>query len=173
MYLQESYNYTNSSVLWGTWFCRLMFGPPITLRRIFSMNSATLSRPLPWFAFLLVGLSLPLTSRAEELSAQGCWSGQWKSCSTGHQGPMKATLTDCGEGKYRADFKGRFFKIVPFKYSVTLRVIDESEDVIQLGGSSYLGRMFGTFQYTATVTASEFKASYRSKKDSGVFTMSR
>lgn len=137
------------------------------------MISPSLTRPLPWFVLLLVGLSWPLASQAEELSAQGCWSGQWKSCSTGHQGPMKATLTKCGDGQYRADFKGRFFKIVPFKYSVTLQVIEESEEVIQLGGSSYLGRMFGTFHYTATVTASEFKASYRSKKDSGVFTMSR
>ena len=110
---------------------------------------------------------------AEDLSAEGCWSGQWKSCSTGHQGPMKATLTECGEGKYRADFKGRFFKVIPFKYSVTLEVIEQTDEAIQLGGASYLGRLFGTFHYTATVTEKEFKANYRSKKDSGVFSMQR
>lgn len=133
----------------------------------------TFSRLLATTLMVLVCWSLPCGADAGELTAEGCWAGQWRSCSTGHQGPMTAQLTECGEGKYRADFKGRFFKIIPFKYSVTLEVLESSEDAIQLGGSSYLGRMFGTFHYSATVTENEFKANYRSKKDSGVFSMQR
>lgn len=108
-----------------------------------------------------------------ELSAAGCWSGGWLSCRSGHRGPMSATIVECGPDLIRADFRGRFFKVFPFKYSVTLRVIERQPDAIVLGGQSYLGRIFGTFSYTATVTEDSFEAVYRSRKDWGKFSMRR
>lgn len=122
---------------------------------------------------MLCILSLPVSTFGEEISAAGCWSGEWKSCDTGHRGPMKAKLVECGEGKYRADFKGRFFKIIPFRYSVTLDVVGKDDETITLGGSSDLGRVFGVFQYSATVTDASFHAEYESKRYTGTFSMSR
>ncbi|MGB6042461.1 MAG: hypothetical protein WBF93_04810 [Pirellulales bacterium] len=55
----------------------------------------------------------------------------------------------------------RFCKIDDTQYSATLQ------------GSTYLGRMFGTFYYDATVTGNTFQASYSSKKDYGTWVMSR
>jgi hypothetical protein len=73
----------------------------------------------------------------------------------------------------RMNFSGRFFKILPFKYSVTLRVIEDGGDGVILAGSSWLGRMFGTFCYRAEADACRFEARYTSKKDNGVFRLER
>lgn len=121
---------------------------------------------------LLLGFASS-TLGAEEATAAGCWSGCWRSCKTGHNGPMTAAIMPCGEDRYRAEFQGRFFKVFPFRYSVTLTVVERTDEAIILGGQSYLGRIFGTFYYTATVTENSFVASYRSRKDWGQFTMRR
>jgi hypothetical protein len=122
-------------------------------------------------AALIVACGLSARAQATDLS--GCWSGSWQSCSTGHAGVLRATFTRCDDTHYRVDFSGRFFKILPFRYSVTLQVVEETEETVKLSGSSYLGKLFGTFCYTATVTDCQFRADYTSKKDRGVFTLTR
>ena len=102
----------------------------------------------------------------------GSWKGSWISWTTGHKGPLKAEVCRLSNGDYRFKFRGRFFKVVPFRYSVVLGVVEEG-DVIRLKGSSYLGRMFGTFCYSATADACQFRADYTSKKDSGVFSLKK
>ena len=105
--------------------------------------------------------------------AAGCWSGYWQSCTSGHQGTLKATIVPCGEGKYRAEFRGRFFKVFPFRYSVTLHTVAVESDALHLAGSQNLGRLFGTFHFTAVVTECRFEAQYSSCKDRGRFVMNR
>lgn len=114
-----------------------------------------------------------LTGSAAAVDLSGHWSGTWKSCSTGHQGPLSACFTPCGDGAYRAEFTGRFFKVFPFRYSVVLRVVEDAGDSVTLAGSSFLGRLFGTFTYRATADGCRFDASYASKKDVGLFRMTR
>jgi hypothetical protein len=116
-------------------------------------------------------LFLSGTARAVDLS--GCWSGSWESCSTGHAGPLRAEFTRCGPTQYRVDFAGRFFKILPFRYSVTLDVVEDCGDHVTLAGSSYLGRLFGTFTYTAMADGCRFTAEYCSRKDTGTFRLTR
>ena len=122
-------------------------------------------------AALVLACSLANSADATDLS--GCWSGSWQSCSSGHQGVLRAEFTRCDELHYRVDFSGRFFRILPFRYSVTLRVVEETEDSVKLAGSSSLGKLFGTFCYTATADDCHFRADYTSKKDRGIFTMTR
>jgi hypothetical protein len=122
---------------------------------------------LPALALLLL---LPAVSFAADLS--GCWSGSWESCSTGHKGPLFAEFVPCGANQYDVHFRGRFFKIMPFHYSVTLTA-EEREGVVYLSGSQYLGRMFGTFTFSAAATDTCFNANYSSCKDHGRFQMSR
>lgn len=108
--------------------------------------------------------------RATDLS--GTWSGTWNSERGRHHGPMTATLCRLDEQSYAATFRGRFFRIMPFQYSTVLNV-DEDGDVVKLSGSSYLGRLFGTFSFEATATATNFDATYTSCKDWGRFCLER
>jgi hypothetical protein len=119
---------------------------------------------------LILSLGLLETLRAEDLS--GSWSGYWTSDSTGHRGPLRCYLTKLDNGQYRADFSGRFFKILPFRYSVNLDVIQEGETVT-LAGDQQLGRRLGTFHYDAEANSQEFVAHYSSCKDHGRFVLSR
>jgi hypothetical protein len=109
--------------------------------------------------------------RAAELA--GCWEGRWESCTSGHQGPLNAKFCKVDDTHYRVDFSGRFFKIFPFHYSVTLMVTGQDRDTLLLSGSSYLGRMFGTFHYSARATDCSFVADYTSCKDRGRFILHR
>jgi hypothetical protein len=128
------------------------------------------------FAVGLTALALAVSAAPAGLQAadlSGCWAGTWQSCTTGHSGPLRAEFTRCDDDSYRVKFTGRFFKIVPFKYTVTLDVISEDAEGVVLAGSSYLGRMFGTFTYRATADDCRFTANYSSKKDSGTFRLTR
>lgn len=102
----------------------------------------------------------------------GHWTGYWRSDSTGHRGPLRCTFTKLNDSQYRATFSGRFFKVIPFRYSVVLDAID-SGDVVTLSGAQPLGRRLGTFYYSAEATDCDFSASYSSCKDSGVFVLCR
>jgi hypothetical protein len=123
----------------------------------------------------IVGLALvlPATTTALATDLTGCWTGSWESCTSGHSGPLNATFTRGGETEYRVKFTGRFLKVIPFRYTVTLTVVEERGDELILEGSSYLGRLFGTFSYRATATDGRFTADYTSKKDDGTFRMTR
>lgn len=124
-------------------------------------------------AVCVVVSSLLVAGTAAAVDLSGSWSGSWESCTTGHAGPLRAEFTRCGPTQYRVGFTGRFFRILPFRYSVTLDVVEDHGDRVVLAGSSFLGRLFGTFTYRATADACQFTADYRSKKDSGEFRLSR
>ena len=129
----------------------------------------------PVLKSLFVAAAFALVSAAQQAYAvdlSGCWEGCWASNCTRHHGPLKATFVKCGES-YDVHFRGRFFGILPFKYSVTLKVVEDTGDAVTLSGSHYLGRMFGTFTYTAHATECQFTANYDSCKDNGVFKLSK
>lgn len=113
------------------------------------------------------------TATAEATDLTGSWQGGWNSCQTGHKGVLRATFCRVSPTAYQVDFKGRFFKVFPFRYSVVLNVVYDDGQTVRLQGSSYLGRMFGTFYYSATVTNGCFNASYTSCKDNGWFRMTK
>ncbi|HMC65691.1 MAG TPA: hypothetical protein VKI65_12195 [Gemmataceae bacterium] len=132
------------------------------------------ARALSQNVFLLSLLAVVSVSRpaaAEDLS--GCWRGCWESCCTGHHGPLKATFCKLDDTHYRVDFRGRFWVVVPFRYSVVLTVTGREGDKVLLAGDSYLGRLLGTFHYEAEATDCEFKATYTSCRDRGEFALTR
>jgi hypothetical protein len=120
-------------------------------------------------AILLLAL-LPAVSKAVDLS--GCWSGSWESCVTPHKGALWAEFVSCGPNQYEVHFRGRFFKIMPFQYSVVMAA-EERDGVVYLSGSKYLGRLVGTFSFSAAATETCFNANYRSCEDHGRFQLSR
>lgn len=124
-------------------------------------------------AILAFTLGLAASSAACGTDLSGCWEGSWRSCLTGHSGILRATFTPCDEGRYRVDFSGRFFRILPFRYAVTLEVVEDAGGGVRLAGSSDLGRLFGTFRCTATADDVWFRADYTSAADTGTFAMRR
>ena len=122
---------------------------------------------------LVVAFLLTVATPARAVDLSGSWTGSWESTSTGHAGPLRATFRSCGEDRWAVDFSGRFFKLLPFRYSVTLRVVEDAGDRVTLAGTSWLGRLFGTFCYRADATACRFEAHYTSKKDTGIFRLER
>jgi hypothetical protein len=135
-----------------------------TLPVVLPRRSIALAAAIGW-----IMISHP--AAATDLS--GHWRGHWSSDSTGHKGPLRCTLTRLDESSYQADFSGRFFKLIPFRYSVVLTITSDDGHTVQLTGSHDLGRRFGTFTYVAEATCDEFVANYSSCKDCGQFVLSR
>jgi hypothetical protein len=52
-------------------------------------------------------------------------------------------------------------------------VVEDNGQEVKLSGSHYLGRMFGTFTYTATATDCDFNSRYDSCKDNGYFKLKK
>ena len=94
---------------------------------------------------LALSILLAVAPPAAAVDLTGSWTGSWESTSTGHAGPLRATFRPCGEDRWAVDFSGRFFKLFPFRYSVNLRVVEAAGDRVTLAGTSWLGRLFGTF----------------------------
>jgi hypothetical protein len=113
-----------------------------------------------------------LTTPAAATDLSGCWSGTWQSCVTPHHGPLQAEFVRLNENQYEVFFKGRFFVVMPFRYSVVMSA-SEQNGVVYLAGSQFLGRMFGTFSFNASANDCQFTANYNSCKDHGQFILSR
>jgi hypothetical protein len=108
------------------------------------------------------------SAQADDLS--GCWAGHWQSCRTGHRGPLQAQFVRLAPDTYEVHFAGRFFKVIPFRYSIVMTAI-EQDGVVHLSGSQNLGRLFGTFSFSAVAASDSFDAHYRSTKDNGRFVL--
>ena len=122
---------------------------------------------------IVLAMSDKTTSAAEPepIDISGCWSGYWISCADGHQGPMQATICKINDNCYSARFKGRFFVVVPFRYSTTLQVVGREGNTLILAGEERLGPVLGTYRFSAKVTATDFDASYSARIDNGKFVM--
>lgn len=112
------------------------------------------------------------THAAEPPDLTGTWSGHWESHSSGHRGPLSATFQKANETQYHVVFRGRFLKIIPFRYQTDLDITGYQDDTVLLAGSRKL-LFFGTFSYSAEATCADFTATYEARKDHGAFIMKR
>ncbi len=135
-----------------------------------TMPCTMMSRLL--LAVVIVG-ALLATSPVQATDLSGHWSGSWRSCTSSHKGPLRAKFCAINDSQYRVEFTGRFLLLLPFRYEVTLNVVSDDGETVQLAGSSYLGRLFGTFHYRAQATPCRFTASYCSGDDRGLFILHR
>ncbi|MDG1873338.1 MAG: hypothetical protein P8J27_05475 [Mariniblastus sp.] len=103
---------------------------------------------------------------------EGQWRGGWQSCTNGHKGRLSAQFCRIDANHVQAKFNGTFAKVVPFRYRPILKVVHEEPGLIILQGSKKLPLM-GSFEYNATITGGEFSATYRSRRDNGVWQMHR
>ena len=122
---------------------------------------------------VLASLLLPASVGAAEPDLTGRWSGYWVSDKNGHSGPLRANFRKVSDTCYRVTFSGRFWKIVPFVYSVNLVVTETAGDTVTLTGETRAGPMIGTFRYDAVATPCHFEARFTSRNDSGRFVLTR
>ena len=116
----------------------------------------------------------PIQLQAEDkLDLSGKWSGSWRSEISDHTGPLKAKFTVLENSKVQARFSGRVFKIIPFRFNVTLEIVEDKDGVVTLKGKEDLGRTLGTYTYNATYSKGKFVAKYVTEKDKGVFEVNR
>ncbi|QEL15330.1 hypothetical protein [Limnoglobus roseus] len=110
---------------------------------------------------------------AQDSPVAGSWSGYWISDTSGHRGPLRATVRPVDGGSaYRATYRGRFAAVIPFRYSMTMNVVGSDGGTTYLAGEQRLP-LFGTFRYSATVTDADFVSSFDARRDRGRFVMTR
>ena len=124
-------------------------------------------------ALAVVVLSPTQLQAEEKLDLSGKWNGTWRSEISEHSGPLKAKFTVIEDSKVQARFNGRFFKLIPFHFNVTLEIVKNEDGVVTLKGKENLGRTLGTYTYNATYSNGKFVAKYSTDKDKGVFEVSR
>lgn len=135
---------------------------------------------LSGFMGLAVGGALPLRSLLADDTAAPCvnlcgdWNcGYWKSYCNTHHGKLRAHFERCDACHYRVTFSGTFFKLVPFRYSQTLTITGYGEDRVYLSATRNIPLFGGSFTMCGSATNCNFSANYCSKKDRGVFVLSR
>jgi|TARA_B110000495_G_C22974802_1_gene572449 hypothetical protein len=131
-------------------------------------------KPMHALALLvpLILLSLPGLSYGQDFELAGQWNGSWKSCNSGHHGKLNAQFCRLDETHVQAKFTGSFAKVIPFRYRPVLNIVHEESGLMILEGNKKLP-LVGNFYYTATVSEAGFSATYRSRRDQGVWQMSR
>lgn len=101
------------------------------------------------------------------------YRGSWVSETNGHHGLLKARVVPEQCGTYRVRFSGTYFGVVPFTYSVPMKVTGCYKDGSKaLYGHAHLP-IFGEFSCRARMNSHCFTARYSSPKDKGTFKMIR
>jgi hypothetical protein len=144
----------------------LVFGARAARADMASLPTDTVSVPADT-------VSVPVETSNGCIDVSGRWTcGTWRSFCTGHHGRLKGVLVRNCNGDYDCRFSGTFAKIVPFLYRVTLNVVECRDGVVYFRGSKRLP-LLGTFCYHGHATCCSFQFNYTTKKDRGVFQMSR
>jgi hypothetical protein len=147
--------------------------------RLLECSSMNISSLIDRRGILTVVASLLLSSVAAAQEPApvpdltGSWSGHWESCKNGHHGPLSARFCKTDDGHYEVVFRGRFFKVVPFRYATTLTVTGYDGDRVLLSASKRLGPVLGSFSMDADATSSDFTAHFSSRDDQGLFVLRR
>lgn len=110
---------------------------------------------------------------AVEAAGPQVYRGQWRSQSTGHQGPMRVKVTPRADGNYDARFSGRFLVVIPFTYKVQLDNYGWSEAGQHLRANRQLGPLLGSYQMSAELTPGSLNGSFSAAGDTGSIHMRR
>jgi hypothetical protein len=106
--------------------------------------------------------------------ASGAWVGTWRSEVSGHHGELKAVVTATPSKSAPHDLTFRYRATYAKILSGSFTTIHHVDGPGKLTGSEDLGSFAGgVYRYEGKVTPTEFKATYTSAKDHGVFEMKR
>jgi len=103
----------------------------------------------------------------------GAWEGTWLSDFNGHNGRLRALITENPDGTYHAWYHAKYKRILSFAYSVDVEA-KEIPNGHAFHGEADLGRLAGgVYTYEGFATNGVYNATYDSKYDKGVFKMQR
>jgi hypothetical protein len=103
----------------------------------------------------------------------GRWEGTWRSAVNGHNGKLRALITETGPGKYSARFHAKYQKILSFGYTVPLQVA-QTDSGFTFRGEADLGSLAGgLYRYEGHADDTNFTSTYSCKYDHGHFQMRR
>lgn len=104
----------------------------------------------------------------------GAWVGTWRSEASGHDGELRAVVTRTGPGAYQAQYHAVYADVLTFDYTVELMETRQVGDRVEFQGQSDLGWLAGgVYHYLGSANATEWRCTYRSDEDHGVFEMRR
>ena len=108
----------------------------------------------------------------------GAWEGTWRSEATGHTGTLRAIVTAPPAESTPSRYTFRYEPVWKQVLRVALTAEHEakrkgSQGPWILSGEKDLGLLGGVYRFTGTATPTDFRASYASRVDHGVFEMKR
>jgi|TARA_B100000678_G_C18132593_1_gene471343 hypothetical protein len=105
----------------------------------------------------------------------GCWKGQWRSETSGHDGHLRAIVTRSGD----SDYSIRYYALygpkalpIPFEYTLDSVKVEREGDVFKVVGTIDMG-LFGKYSYDGKCSGESYKSSYISEYDRGIFDLER
>jgi hypothetical protein len=114
------------------------------------------------------------TNATAPASLEGAWKGTWISEVNGHHGQLRAVVTAIPGKTPPSDYDFRYhatYKTILSGSYTTRHHVDAKG---ALSGSQDLGSLVGgVFTYEGKVTPTEFRATYKSSSDHGLFEMKR
>ena len=103
----------------------------------------------------------------------GLWEGTWRSCVNNHTGRLRAIITRCDDGLYRARFHAVFWGVLPFEFTLTMTSVDLGS-LARFSGEADLGPLAGgVYTYAGHTDGCTFESTYCARQDHGVFQMRR
>lgn len=107
-------------------------------------------------------------------SPEGPWTGSWTTTTNGHDGDLRAIVSESKSkpGEYDFRYHATWAKILSGGYTVTFPA-RQSNSSYFVDGEKDLG-LFGAFGHQATITRNSFKATYSNDREElGEFRMTR
>lgn len=115
----------------------------------------------------------PVTTAPKNVA--GSWQGTWKSEATGHQGTLKAVVSEVSnkENTYAFNYHATWSNLFSATFQSEHTAQPQGKNFV-LTGHHDLGFLFGgVYHYEGTATPTLLKCRYRSKLDHGVFELQR
>lgn len=108
-------------------------------------------------------------------SVEGAWLGEWKSEVNGHEGPLWCIVHPSEEKAGHYDFRYRAgWGLVHFgDYTHSTAAAPDAQGNMPLEGEMELPAGLGTYAVKGRLTATTFRATYKSKGDQGTMTLKR
>lgn len=103
----------------------------------------------------------------------GRWAGTWESHENGHSGRLRAIITRCADGTYRARYHATFATVVPFAYE-TNHTAAPAGAVTSVCGEEDLGWLAGgVYRYEGSTDGRSLTVCFQADRDHGVFRLQR
>lgn len=128
-------------------------------------------RNVLWLGLAIVSILVSAERSSHAQSPAGRWRGEWTSGSTGHHGPMRASIRPQSDGTYSARFSGRFFVVIPFTYRVDM--VPASPGSNRLVADKKLGPIMGSYRMQTHFGSQSMSGQFQAAGDKGTVQMTR